>query len=190
MNHKFKKLRRYDDPGHAHSLTFTCFQRQRFLDRERSRRWFCDALVAACEKHRFLLWSYVIMPEHVHLLVCPEDREYTISAFCASLKVAVSRRAVNWVKENSPDFLPRMLDARPNGKRNYRFWQRGGGYDRNITELKTVQYEIDYIHANPIRRGLCERPEDWFWSSAADFAGIREEGPVPLDLDTLPPIYE
>jgi hypothetical protein len=48
-----------------------------------------------------------------------------------------------------------------------------------------VWTEIDYLHANPVRRGLCERPEEWFWSSAASYAGIRQ-GPLSLDRESLP----
>ena len=67
----------------------------------------------------------------------------------------------------------------------YRFWQRGGGYDRNLTETGTVFAEIAYIHANPIRRKLCERPTDWPWSSASEYAQ-KGSGLLRLDLDSLP----
>jgi putative transposase len=125
------------------------------------------------------------MPEHVHLLVCPTEPEYDMAAFCGSIKVAVGRRAVCWVKEHAPDFLTKMADAQPNGVVHHRFWQRGGGHDRNVTQPRTLLNQIDYIHANPVRRGLCERPTDWFWSSAPDYAG-RIDGPLPLDLKSLP----
>jgi putative transposase len=78
-----------------------------------------------------------------------------------------------------------MLDVQPNGKSAHRFWQRGGGYDRNITEPETVWAEIAYIHSNPVRRGLCERPEEWYWSSAADYLAIGS-GPLSLDRGSLP----
>lgn len=185
MTRKFKTLRRYDEAGHAHSLTFSCFQRRPFLSRERTCHWFCDAVAKAKEKHRFLIWAYVIMPEHVHMLVYPQEQEYDTAGFCASVKVPVARRAVNWVKRHAPESLGQMRDAQPNGVVHHRFWQRGGGYDRNITEPKTLLHQIDYIHANPVRRNLCGRPEEWFWSSAADYAG-RSDGPIALDLEMLP----
>jgi putative transposase len=61
-----------------------------------------------------------------------------------------------------------------------RFWQPGGGYDRNITSTEALRAMIDYIHANPVRRGLVARPEDWEWSSARWYAGLR---PVKLEMD-------
>ena len=50
---KYKRLKRYDDPGHAHTLTFCCFRRRPFRSRDRTRRWFCEAVDRACDKHDF-----------------------------------------------------------------------------------------------------------------------------------------
>ncbi len=60
-----------------------------------------------------------------------------------------------------------------------RFWQPGGGYDRNITSIAVLRAMIDYIDANPVRSGLVARPEDWEWSSARWYAGLR---PVKLEM--------
>jgi prepilin-type processing-associated H-X9-DG protein len=62
----------------------------------------------------------------------------------------------------------------------HRFWQPGGGYDRNITSSAVLRAVIDYLHANPVRRGLVARAEDWEWSSARWYAGLR---PVKLEMD-------
>jgi putative transposase len=97
----------------------------------------------------------------------------------------VVRKAVPWLRVRAPHFLPRLLDEQPSGRRSYRFWRRGGGYDRNLTEPRAIFGEIDYMHANPQRRGLCLRAEEWYWSSAGDYAGIRQ-GPIPIDMDSLP----
>jgi hypothetical protein len=55
----------------------------------------------------------------------------------------------------------------------HRSWQRGDGYARNIFEPATAHQEIDYLHANPVRRRLCPTATDDTWSSAADWAGLR-----------------
>ena len=180
-----KTCKRYNVPGQAHSLTFSCFRRQPFLTRVRSRQWLADAIEFARRKHRFHLWAYVIMPEHAHLLIWPAEDEYDISAVLATMKLSVTRKALPFVRREAPSFLPRMLDRQPNGTRHYRFWQRGGGYDRNVIEADTVWNEIDYIHANPVRRGLCDRPGDWPWSSAADYLG-EGAGLIGVDADSLP----
>ncbi|MCA9076746.1 MAG: transposase [Planctomycetaceae bacterium] len=181
---KFKRCQRFNDQGHAHALTFSCFRQQQFLVKERSCQWLIEAISEAREKHEFHLWAYVIMPEHVHLLIWPTVPDYSISRILTSIKLPVTRRALAYVRQSALDFLPKMHDLQPNGKEAYRFWQRGGGYDRNITEPTTVWSEIEYFHANPVRRKLCERPEDWKYSSAATYAG--QNGPITIDMQSLP----
>jgi len=105
------------------------------------------------------------MPEHVHLLILPMPSQPRVGPILSTLKMSVSVRAVRWAKEHLPDFLERLADAAPNGSVTHRFWQRGAGYDRNLWSPKHIWETIDYIHRNPVERGLCERPEDWEWSS-------------------------
>jgi len=180
-----KTCRAIDEPGHAHALTFSCFRRQPFLSRDRSRLWAVEAIRAACTGHRFRLWAYVLMPEHVHLLVCPADARYSTSTFLKSLKRPVTLMALAYVRRHAPTFIERMTDRQPNGKIARRFWQRGRGYDRNVWEPRYVWELVDYIHANPVRRGLCERPEDWPWSSASDYLG-GPPGLLAIDRASLP----
>jgi putative transposase len=184
MPHR-KTCKRYNDPGHAHALTFSCFRRQSFLSSERSRQWLIDAIDRSRSKYGFHLWAYVIMPEHVHLLIWPTTEDYDISNILSAIKQSVAKRAVPFVRSSEPAFLSRMVDCQPNGAIHHRFWQPGGGYDRNLTEAETVEHEMNYIHNNPVKRGLCSRPEDWFWSSAADYAGVRV-GPIRIDRESLP----
>jgi putative transposase len=184
MTHR-KTCKRFNDPGHAHALTFSCFRRQPFLSKHRSRAWFIEALERARDKHRFHIWAYVIMPEHAHVLLWPTETNYEVSEILNSIKQSVAKRALTFVRREAPSFLARMEDRQPNGKSRYRFWQRGGGYDRNVVEPKTAYQQIDYMHNNPVRRGLCDRPDDWPWSSAAAHAGLRM-GPLRIDVEFLP----
>ena len=62
-------------------------------------------------------------------------------------------------------------------KLTFRFWQRGGGYDRNMTDRKAIHSSIQYIEANPVRSGLVEKPEDWKWSSA--YTRVNDVGLIP-----------
>lgn len=180
-----KTCRRYNIPQHAHFLTFSCFRRRPFLSRDRSRGWMVNGVRLACERHRVDLWAWVIMPEHVHLLVFPREREYSISGFLATMKQSVAKRAAAHVRAEAPAFVPQMTDRQPNGRATLRFWQRGGGYDQNLWSADKVWEKIDYIHANPVRRKLVARPEDWPWSSHGDYAGTRE-GPLPINRQFLP----
>ena len=186
MPQRHKTCRRYNDVGHAHFLTFSCFRRQPLLSRDRSRQWMLESIDRARKRHDFHLWSYVIMPEHVHLLIWPARSEYSISAILKSLKQSVARRALTFVEQNSPSFLRQMEDRQPNGRVAYRFWQRGGGFDGNLTEPATIWRTVEYIHANPVRRGLCDRPTDWKWSSAIEMEHPGT-GELLLDLESFPP---
>jgi hypothetical protein len=72
MPHR-KACKRYNTPGHAHALTFSCFRRQAFLSKDQSRQWLIEAIDRARQKLHFHVWAYVIMPEHAHLLVWPTE---------------------------------------------------------------------------------------------------------------------
>ena len=182
---KFKRCRRVNEAGVAHALTFSCFRGQRFLDRDRPRRWMVEAIEHARGDLGYHLWAYVLMPEHVHLLVWPSVEPYDISQFLRAVKEPVAKRAAHFVRVHAPGFLPKITDVQPNGRRTVRFWQRGGGYDRNYRQPLAIWTMIDYIHANPVRRGLCDRPGSWYWSSAALYEGSAD-GPLVIDRETLP----
>jgi putative transposase len=185
MYTKFKKCKRYNDRGHAHELTFSCFHHQPFLSGDHARNWLADAIEKARGRHSFHVWAYIVMPEHVHLLVWPTRANYDISKILATIKLSVTRKAIRHVELTAPHFLSRMKDMQPNGDAHYRFWQRGGGYDRNAIEPVTIWHQIEYIHANPVRRGLCDQAIDWYWSSAGIYAGLRS-GPIAVDRESLP----
>ncbi|HUU09691.1 MAG TPA: hypothetical protein VM431_04040 [Phycisphaerae bacterium] len=183
---KRRRRKRYDVPGHAHYLTFSCWRNQPLLARERPRAWLLESLDAARGVHRFDLWAWVIMPEHVHLLLLPADG-VGVGAILRSVKQPVAKAAVSWVRQHRPQWLPRMLDLQPSGRRAYRFWQPGGGYDRNLWTPQELREKIDYIHANPVRRGLVEHPRDWPWSSYRAWQEGTEE-PLRIDRHSLPPL--
>jgi len=177
-----KTCKRFNDSGHAHALTFSCFRRRAFLTRERSKEYLAQALLAAREKHRFHLWAYCVMPEHVHLLIWPATAEYSIAAILRAIKQSVARRVLLYLRRNAPQALKHHATGEPG--RPYRFWQAGGGYDRNITGTRAALAVIQYIHENPVRRGLVQSPQEWPWSSAQDWAGVRT-GPVAVDRESF-----
>jgi putative transposase len=123
------------------------------------------------------------MPEHAHLLIQPQPPNLDTGAIAGDLKEEVARKAIRYLAIHAPSWLPRIT-VREGTRIRRRFWQPGGGYDRNSYDPSTVYSMIEYIHANPVRRGLVARVEDWEWSSARWYAGIR---PVPIEMDpTLP----
>jgi putative transposase len=185
MHHQDRSRRRraLNEPGHAHELTFACYRRHRFLSAERTCRWLAEAIERAKMKYDFALWAFVFMPEHVHLIIQPRRPVYSISAILQGIKQPVGQRAVAFLEANAPHWLP-QITRRRGGCRERLFWQSGGGYDRNIEEPKTLGAMMDYVHLNPVRRGLVARAADYRWSSAGWYEGTPT---VDLTPDPVPP---
>jgi len=180
-----KRCKRWDLEFAAHYLTFSCFQRRSFLTSERACLWFLEAVEACRRKHPFDLRAFVFMPEHAHIILWPRDGS-RISPILKSMKLPVTNRVLLWVGDHAPGFLAQMADRQPNGQVSHRFWQRGGGYDRNLRDDRELYEKIKYVHDNPVRRGLVARPEDWRWTSCrSHFFGAKE--PISLNLESMPP---
>ena len=123
------------------------------------------------------------MPEHVHLLIRPRRDDYRLAPILAGLKRPVAARAKEYLTSiGNAEWLKR-LTVREGTETVFRFWQPGGGHDHNLWNDRPIRNVIDYIHANPVRRGLVERPTDWPWSSARAWAG---DPGVPVPIDPLP----
>jgi len=170
----------YNEPGHAHELTFSCYNRFAFLKAERTCRWLSEAINDARMEHRFNLWAYVFMPDHAHVIVWPRNATYDIARVRHAIKSPVGRKGIEHIEINAPDWLPRLIRKR--GKKTERlFWQSGGGYDRNIETGCTLMKMIEYVHMNPVRKGLAQRARDWKWSSAGWYEGSRDGAPIAID---------
>ena len=168
-------MQRINHPQHARFLTFSTYQRLDLFSTDALRDAFVDQLRRTRERHEFSFYAWVLMPNHAHFLLRePGDGE--LDGVLKRLKLGLAKRVLNrWVELDAP-ILERLVDAR--GTR--RFWQRGGGYDRNIDSESEFDEKIGYIHMNPVRAGLVRTPLDWAWSSARWWAGERE-GQLPCD---------
>jgi putative transposase len=170
-----------NEPGHSHELTFSCFRRYPFMKAERTCRWLADSINDARKELDFALWAYVFMPAHVHLLIYPRRQKYDIRIILQEMKEPVGRKAIKHLRATAPHWLPRITVKRGN-RLDRRFWQAGGGFDRNAFEPQTILAMIEYIHANPVRRGLASRAELWKWSSAGWYEGKNSLKPDPVEL--------
>lgn len=179
-----KRRRRFDDDLCPRELTFSCYRRFAFFSKSLPCQWFLEALQTIRPRWPIDLWAWVIMPNHVHLLVAPREKTQ-VGKFAGQIKERVARKAVAWLEQNNPQWLAKITVMEGKVIRR-RFWQPGGGYDRNVDSESTLRSMIDYIHANPVRKELVERPEDWEWSSARWYAGIM---PVHLELDRTLPMF-
>ena len=162
------KLIRIYGRGHLHFITFSCYRRVPFLRSVRAKNTFVQILGEVRDRYGFSLVGYVVMPEHVHLLMSEPTRG-TPSTAIQVLKQRVSRRLrrkkranagqLNWSFEGAEDLLPR-------------FWQRRF-YDFNVWSLKKRVENLHYMHMNPLKRKLVDHPKDWPWSSFSFYTDLK-----------------
>jgi putative transposase len=169
-------MKRIEGLNHARFLTFSCYRRMDLLGSEALRDEFVRSLGRAREKHAFLLHAYVVMPNHVHLLLHPERDGPGVTPILYSLKQSFAQRVIKRWRDIDAPILSRIKT--PQG--SLRFWQQGGGYDRNIYSDDEMREKVEYIHANPVRAELVAKPTDWRWSSARWWAD-RCEDAIPMD---------
>ncbi len=138
---------------------------------------FAELLAEQRDRSGVRLLAYVIMPEHVHLVVMPRNESPSIVPFLRDLKRSFAQQAIaRWKKLDAP-VLHSILDD--DGR--HRVWQRGGGYDRNLFGDNELHEKINYIHNNPVTRKLATSPLDWAWSSARWYSKRRADSLIPID---------
>ncbi|HYA62473.1 MAG TPA: transposase [Candidatus Sulfotelmatobacter sp.] len=152
-------LKRFQQSRQTHFITFSCYHRRPLLITPAARHAFEKALERVRRKFDLCVYGYVVMPEHVHLLLT-EPQQGTLAATVRSLKQGVSRRLV--------------------GKAEH-FWQKRY-YDFNVRNERQFIEKLRYIHRNPVKRGLCARAEDWEWSSFRQYA-TGCEGRVEIECE-------
>jgi putative transposase len=171
-------LKRYYGQGHLHFVTFSCYRRLPLLKTVRARDIFVQELARVRDAMGFRLLGYVVMPEHVHLLMS-EPKQGTPSAVLQKLKLGVSRRMRRRGRPGCAGEL--RLPFEEEGEPLRAFWQ-ARFYDFNVyTDGKRTE-KLNYMHANPVIRGLVKHPQDWPWSSWSFYAK-GEPGLVRMDIE-------
>ena len=161
---------RYQNQGCLHFITFSCYRRLKLLDSAAAKDEFERELERVRRWYGCFITGYVVMPEHVHLLISEPERG-KLSLVMQMLKQITSRKL-------KPAANPPADNVGSVGQLQ-RFWQVRY-YDFPLwTEAKRIE-KLRYIHRNPVRRGLAERPEDWKWSSFAHYA-TGAEGVVEIE---------
>jgi putative transposase len=170
-------LQRHYGHGDLHFLTFSCYQRLPLLGTADARNLFVEELARVRQEYEFSLIGYVVMPNHVHLLLS-EPAKGTPSTVLQMLKQRVSRKM-----RRTPQCLPKtppwtvppeFIGDLP------RFWH-SRFYDFNVYSHEKINEKLDYMHANPVTRALVRHPKDWPWSSFS-FYSKNEPGLLRVDL--------
>ena len=151
-------MKRYYGRGHLHFVTFSCYRRLPLLRTAHAKNLFVQELSRVRAEYDFALVGYVVMPEHVHLLLS-EPNKGTPSTVLQILKQRVSRKLRKRKRNRAPQaplLFPELELAH--------FWQTRF-YDFNVYTGKKRREKLDYMHRNPVTRKLVRRPQDWPWSS-------------------------
>jgi putative transposase len=172
-----RNLKRFYGSDDLHFITFSCYRRLKLLNTAARRELFMRSLELIRKKYRFIILGFVVMPEHVHLLLT-EPEVSDLSVAIKALKQSVARKVMSGRRKKST--LRLFSDEMPKA-----FWQPRF-YDFNVyTEKKRIE-KLRYVHRNPVTRDLVDKPEDWRWSSFRQYA-FNEAGPVevntPVDLE-------
>jgi putative transposase len=174
------KPKRFYGAGHLHFITCSCYQRRPVLETEKRRDLFLAVLEQVRKRYRFVVVGYVVMPEHIHLLISePQEQEKTPSTVMQALKLGFARRVLAQARRKRDPAQLSLFDHSPQ-----HIWQKRF-YDFNVwTERKRIE-KLRYMHRNPVQRGLVASPELWRWSSYRNYF-LGEAGPVKVnDLEVL-----
>jgi putative transposase len=160
------KLRHYDNLNTARFVTFSCYHSRKYFDKPEIYNLFIEHLKLLRNKHGFKLYGYVIMPDHVHMVLYPQP-DTKMGYLIRELKSKMAREYFSKYCKNNSD--------------NNVFWQKRC-YDHNCRTPEIVVEKINYCHNNPVRAGLTSEPSEWEWSSYNWYTGKND---VPIVMDKL-----
>jgi len=150
-------MRRRGAAGETRFLTCGCIGGRRLLAGRAAKTVIVDALRELVEADAIVMHAWVIMGNHLHLLVTP--RAAALEDSLAILKTRAAQASGNACAEP------------------HQVWERGGGFDRLIWSDRAYWNVFAYIHMNPVKAGLAAMPVDWQWSSARDWERPRRNTP-------------
>ena len=158
-------LIRFQHSGQSHFVTFSCYRRHARLNAPTICALFVKAPEIARRQFSLRVYGYVVMPEHVHLLLS-EPTSGNLADVIHFLKLSSSKQR-------------QSISAEPIDRGH--FWQKRY-YDRNIRGYADFMEKLRYIHRNPVGRGLCGKPADWQWGSFRHYA-LGETGTVEIESE-------
>jgi len=148
-----------------------------------TRKPYFDIIVESlqfCRKNKGLkLYAYVIMDNHVHLLISGDN----LSDIIRDFKRHTAKELIKILKEDGKQWVLSQLKFHKLAYKkdsNYQVWQEGF-HPQIVYSDDVLHQKIEYIHDNPVRAGFVEKPEDWLYSSARNYWGLN----YILDLDPI-----
>jgi len=123
------------------------------------------------------LHGYVILENHLHFIATSPQLDKDVSRF----KSFTARQILDFLQfGNAKSLLSKLKAAKKDHKfdRDYQLWQEGV-HAELVKDHDMMRQKLDYIHANPIKRGYVDLPEHWRYSSARNYADM--EGLIEID---------
>lgn len=193
-------LKRFHHSQQSHFVTFCCYHRHRLFLTDESCRIFESALERARRTYRLYVYGYVVMPDHIHLLISEPQHDGAAPKSGGAFEPGGALEPGGPLKPDvglsgDPFWLNKpqqytLADALKSMKQGVarrligdadHFWQKRY-YDFNIRNHSQFVEKLRYIHQNPVKQGLCKCAEDWLWSSFRHYAtGV--EGRVQIESE-------
>ncbi len=136
-----------------------------------------DSLTFLQQHKSLAVWAYVVMDNHLHLIISSPDASKQIGDF----KLFTARAIIDYLKEKKAVMLLRMLafyKLKHRQDRSYQVWQEGF-HPEMIVDTTMLSQKIEYIHANPVEKRFVALPEHWLYSSARNVAGLSSFLQIP-----------
>lgn len=161
-----------------HFLSFSTVEWIDVFTRTMYKDTLVESLKYCQEKKGLLLYAWVIMTNHVHLIISSKEeikQEHIIRDF----KKHTSKELLKLIEENKQEsrrnwmlWIFKKAGERNSNNKYYQFWRQ----DNHPIELSTnemMQQRLDYIHNNPVEEGIVDEPEHYLYSSARDYCGLK-----------------
>jgi putative transposase len=172
-------LKHFDHEGRARFITFCTNRRLPILTNDVFRQVVHEEIFAFCRESRTRLLSYVIMPEHVHVVIVPPE-QLQVGPAIGSLKRSIAKRIVASLRTTDSELI-RTLEVKRSGEVRVAFWLKRC-FDHNCRTEESVWRCVNYCHWNPVTRGLVAVPERWRWSSYSYYLDVPDN---LIEIDVL-----
>ena len=142
-----------------------------------------DCLEYCVQNKGMILYSYVIMSNHIHLII--QSKDGNLSDLLRDFKKFTSKRILEKIQSEPESRREWMLERfklateTHSRNKNFQFWQYGNHAEEIYSE-KFMWSKIDYIHFNPVRSGIVPKPQDYIYSSASNY--VAGKGIIPIEL--------
>jgi putative transposase len=146
-----KGLKRYYGHEYLHFLTCSCHHREPWLATAHRRDLFLQILEEVRQRYGFVVVGYVVMPDHIHLLISEPERG-TQSTVMQVLKQRYARRILARKKTRNPA-QGKLWPGKPPHVWQHRFYDFHGWSERKRVE------KLGYMHRNPVKDGSVQAPE-------------------------------